>query len=104
MDTPNNLDECLDYLEKVVDRDEFLENDTIVYHHTTGRDIRNNWGLWDEDSKLHQWFKSIGVWHADDMSGIIFDSLKRKLKGEDIKLDEQVKHYKDFWERSGVRK
>ncbi len=104
MKKPINLDECLDQLEKMIDKDEFLKNNTVVYHHTAGRHIRNEWGLWDEKSELHKWFKSIGIWHADDMSGIIFDSLKRKLKGEDIKLDEQVENYKEFWKKSGIKK
>jgi hypothetical protein len=35
--------------------------------------------------------------HPDDMSGIILDSFCRHLNGNPIKLDEQVKHYQDYW-------
>ena len=104
MEKPINLNECLDQLEKIVNKNEFLKNDTIIFHHTLGMSIRNNWELWNETSEIHKWFKSIGIWHADDMSGIIFDSLKRKLMGEDIRLEEQVESYKNHWKRIGIKK
>ena len=59
--------------------------------------MRNNWGLWDKDSDLHKYFLSIGIWHADDASGIISESFARQLRGEPINLEEQVQHYKDYW-------
>ena len=34
------------------------------------------------------------------MSGIIFDSYHRKLTGSGIKLNEQIKFYKDYWEKA----
>ena len=36
------------------------------------------------------------------MSGIILNSYQRKLKGEDIKLEEQLKYYQDYWRKSGT--
>lgn len=60
--------------------------------------MRNNWSLWG-DSGLSKWFKSIGIFHADDMSSIILDSLVRSLKDEPIDLDGQVKFYQDYWKK-----
>ncbi len=59
-------------------------------HHGLGRYLRNNWGLWGR-SKLAENLSQMGVFHPDDMSGIILDSYQRKLKGEAIKLEEQIK-------------
>ena len=58
--------------------------------------LRNNWQLWGM-SRLSFYFNNIGVYHPDDMSGIILTSYQRHLKGEDIKLEEQIKHYQDYW-------
>jgi hypothetical protein len=34
------------------------------------------------------------------MSAIILDSFWRHLNGKAINLDEQVKHYRDYWKKS----
>ena len=75
------------------------EDDTCIYHFGTGRQIRNNWNLWDEMSRLHLFFKSIGIFHADDMSGIILLSLHRVLNKKPVNLKEQINFYKKYWEK-----
>ena len=40
----------------------------------------------------------MGVYHAEDMSGIVMNSYHRYLNDEDIRLDEQVKYYQKYWE------
>jgi len=68
-------------------------------HHGLGTHLRNNWGLWG-GSALPKSLNKIGIFHPDDMSGIILDSYQRKMKGEEIRLDEQVKQYQDFWKKN----
>ena len=68
-------------------------------YHTIGRGIRNDWGLWDENSKLRRWFKVRGIWHAHDMSGIILTTYWRKLHNKLPRFDEQVRHYVEYWAR-----
>lgn len=70
-------------------------------HHGFGMYLRNNWGLW-ADSELAKNLYNMGILHPDDMSAIILDSYQRRLKGEDIKLDEQLKYYQDYWRESGT--
>jgi hypothetical protein len=70
-------------------------------HHSFGMYLRNNWGLWG-DSPLAKNLSQLGIFHPDDMTAIILDSYQRKLKGEDIKLQEQLKHYQDFWRDKGI--
>jgi len=102
---PTTFEDALDFLENqmapgvvqdVVNN--MSENDfTATYHHSVGRDLRNDWGFWKGDTPLAQWFHSIGIKHADDMSGIILTSLHRRIRGLPINLDAQVKHYRDYW-------
>jgi hypothetical protein len=70
-------------------------------HMSVGMSIRNDWGLWHH-SPLANWFNSTGIYHADDMSGILLESLQRHIKNEDIDLSGQVKYYQDFWATQGV--
>lgn len=64
--------------------------------------LRNNWGLWG-GSRLAAYFNEIGVYHPDDMSGIILDSYYRRLHGQPIRLEEQVAYYQAYWEEARQR-
>lgn len=53
---PNNLWEAIQKLDKSLskeDKEYLLENGTLSVHHSLGRWIRNNWGLWDEKNCVH---------------------------------------------------
>lgn len=99
--TPNNLDEAIDYLLSVVSE----EDKNVVrrsssmnqFHHTVGQNLRNDWSLW-HSGPLREWFISIGIGHADDMSGIILKAFRRKLLNQPYDLQEDVQKYKQFWE------
>lgn len=98
---PVNLDEMITFLKKEIDEqtiEKIKNEDACAFHHSIGRAIRNKFSLWG-DSKLKDWFNGIGIFHPDDMSGIILESLKRDLKGEPIDLDRQVKRYQAYWEK-----
>jgi len=107
MNIPKNLDEAIDDLINLAKkedleafRDCIEDSATTQLHHGFGTTIRNNWGLWQENA-LTKYFNSIGVFHADDMSGIIFTSLHRKLNGKDIDVEGQIKLYKYHWDSMG---
>lgn len=70
-------------------------------HHGFGMYLRNNWGLWS-DTKLAENLYEMGILHPDDMTGIILNSYQRRIKGEDIRLQEQLKFYQDYWRKDGV--
>lgn len=101
---PKDLDDCFVELRRILPEKtvEQMKNgpekDMVGYHHGLGRWLRNNWGLW-KGSRLSKWFNDKGIQHPDDMSGIILDSFWRHLNGQPIKLDEQIKHYQDYWKR-----
>lgn len=105
---PSNLDQAIGYLlehttpknidyVKSISEDEFLG----ASHFSMGMSLRNTWGLW-KGSTLAKHFNEMGIYHADDMSGIILTSFHRRIKNEDIRLDEQVQYYKDFWNKQGI--
>jgi len=99
---PTNLDECFtELLRELSDEDiteikSGSEKDLSTWHHSLGRWMRNNWQLW-QGSELAKWFNSIGIHHADDMSGIILTSFWRHLHSKQVHLSDQVKFYQDYW-------
>jgi hypothetical protein len=102
---PKNLDECYAEITKNLLKPEIEEykntrEDIAVAraHMGLGMWIRNNWGLRTKDSDLARYFRGMGVFHPDDMSGIILTSFHRYLNNRPIELNKQVKYYKDYWE------
>jgi len=69
---------------------------TIELHMTVGMWIRNSW-INHGDENLSKEFNNLGIYHSDDMSGIILTSAHRKMNRMPIKLEEQVQYYKDYW-------
>ena len=61
--------------------------------------MRNNWRLWG-GSRLSKYFNELEINHPDDMSGIILVSYHRHINNKDIKLQEQIKYYQDYWEKT----
>lgn len=72
------------------------------YHFTLGMWLRNNWGLWKGGNDLTDYFNSIGIYHADDMSGIILFCYVKLLRGDDFDFEKKVKEYKDYWIEKGI--
>jgi hypothetical protein len=100
---PKNLDEAILQLDKLfpdstkqkiahMEENDFLGNS----HLTTGMWIRNNWGLW-KGSELSKYFNELGIYHPDDMSGIILRSFYRHIKSQDYDLDNQIKISQEYW-------
>jgi hypothetical protein len=72
------------------------EDRMIEYHMNLGLSIRNQWGLW-HDSRLAKYFDKLGVHHADDMSGIIFETFWCRLHDQPFRLDERVRACQAYW-------
>ena len=100
---PVDLEDSLRELKKMLHPDllkeikEAPEQNTAGYHMSLGLWMRNNWRLW-AGSRLAKHFNGIGIFHPDDMSGIILVSLWRDLNLKPIKLTEQVAFYQKFWQ------
>ncbi len=102
IEIPKTLEECFPILKNNLQQEDliFIKNSIDEYenpfHFSLGMQLRNEWRLW-HDSELAKWFNEKGIFHADDMSGIILISFKRWLSGENILLEEQIKNYQDYW-------
>lgn len=103
---PKNLEDCFKQIDgfwadsvktkvKGWSEDEFISK----AHMGFGMWMRNNWQLW-AGSRLSKYFNELGIYHPDDMSGIILDSYYRYLNSQEIKLEEQIQSCKDYWERA----
>lgn len=104
---PTNLDECIQACYQIA-TDEDLEDirarpeeDMIEFHHTIGRWMRNEWGLWT-GGPLKDYFLNLGLWHPDDMSSLILKSFCRYVKSYPLKIEEQVEFYKRYWSKLNV--
>ena len=103
---PINLDEAVLQLTKILPdttqqqvllmtEEEFLTGS----HFGLGMWIRNNWSLW-KGGELANDFNSKGIFHPDDMSGIILTCYYRQLHNQDWELDKQIKRRQDYWKES----
>jgi len=103
---PENLEDCFETLDKIYSDSikteiaKLSEDEYSSGNHLFGIGVwmRNNWQLWG-GSRLSKYFNQIGIYHSDDMSGIIMDSYNRYLRKKEIRLDEQVKYYQEYWEK-----
>lgn len=100
---PKNLTECfkeIDHFLNQSEKDNIKSKTEDEFraeaHFRLGLWMRNNWALW-KGSRLYYFFKTKGISHPDDMSGIILTSYYRKLNNADIKLDTQIEKYQKYW-------
>ena len=117
MEQPSTLEEAIAILKKFYKDIEEIkamsEKDFIgSSHFFSGMFIRNSWLLWwyeghgykewpADRPKIVEWFNSIDIVHADDMSSIILTCLHRDLNGVPFDLDAQVERYKKHWREAG---
>lgn len=83
MSVPTTLEEAFDALDKMLsDEDkEYLQKNPdeapIRLHHSLGRHLRNEWGLWSDSVLKTHLMEVHGIKHPDDMSGFILDEYAR---------------------------
>jgi len=68
-------------------------------HHNFGRWLRNTLELWHNGPPV-KYFNDLGIYHADDISVIILTSVYRKYHGINLNLQDQIKRYRDYWEKT----
>jgi len=104
-----NLNECMEwvkgYMSSGPDGEDYFvkwmrydETTALVScHHGFGTFIRNTFELWSKGPAV-KWFNDRGIYHADDMSAIIFTSLHRRENKKYTMVNKQIKHYRAHWE------
>ncbi len=107
---PKDLQDALVELDRIMGdrgRRETLEADSeskmSMHHLGVGMWMRNAWGLWGGESPLSAYFHSLGIFHPDDMSGIVLDSYWRTVHGKPVDLEGQVEYYKRYWDSNGQK-
>lgn len=104
---PNTLEEAMECFKELlspadqVEITRMSEDDLSRLHMGLGMWIRNNWGLWDEQSEMCKHMKSLGFVHADDMSGSLMREFWARMNGLPSKLAEEIEYYKNYWKKSG---
>jgi hypothetical protein len=105
MKDPTTLDEAVDYLVAYMSDDDkkAYAAGAPAPHFSLGMSLRNDWGLWFNETPLGKWFEANGIHHGDDRSGVIFDALRARLKGEPFDIKEQADYYRKWWKaRYGI--
>lgn len=80
---PTNLKEAIRNLDSLIseaDKQFLLEHGALAVHHSLGRWIRNNWGLWEDHSELKFNMVKLGFIHPDDISNFIIEEYIKQLK------------------------
>lgn len=101
---PRTLAECFDHFQSSDSPDELAafkalpEEHVARYHAGWGTALRNKWGLWS-GSPLKDYFRKLGLEHADDMSEVIIRSYHRHLNGRPLDVEGQIATCRDHWER-----
>jgi hypothetical protein len=68
------------------------------FHFAGGRNLRNNWELWNPKGDLHKHLKErFGLHHADDMSGLIFKCTFQLIKGIEPTPDKFAEEFIAYW-------
>ncbi len=71
------------------------EQFTVGSAFSLGMDLKNELGLWMEDSSLAAWFIIQGVTEPDDMSEIILTCVYRIIMARDIDLYGQLEKFRE---------
>jgi hypothetical protein len=118
---PRDLDDALNMLEagfgpeglaqmRNMSSDEF----SAAVHMGTGMNVRNNWCLWwyeghnyegwpKKKPGLVDYFNKLGIYHADDISGILMKSFYRRVTGKPLDIVNQLPRYKNHWKGYGYK-
>ena len=85
MNKPKNIEEVFEFFDKELsnkDKEYLKEHKAIEFHHTLGRWIRNEFGLWEDNTKLKYQLINLGFIHPDDMSNYIIEEYQKHLRND----------------------
>ncbi len=100
---PKDLEECFAHLQNLVDARDMakIRKGTEVdlrHQFRLASWLRDQWGLGtvSGESPLAEWFRERGIESPADMSEIILTSWYRRLKGQDIRLEQQIEERRSY--------
>lgn len=102
---PKDLKDCIRVLDSLVpdtSKVQLASMDELqavgACHFGLGLTIRNQWGLWS-GSRLSEYWKKKGVFHPDDMSGIILRCYHRHLTGKPMRARKLIRNSRRSWRK-----
>lgn len=107
---PRDLYDAFRELDKLMDEDSkkmfmaFADEEVDrKTHGSLGVWLEHKWSM-SEGSRLSEYFRKMRVPHYDYMIGIILTSYHRHLHGKDLKIEEQVLHFRKLWNKKQKKK
>ena len=101
---PANLEEALLLLKEAITPLELAEikkSTSVELHPSLGRIVRNEWSLHEGGNIISVWFfKTYGISHADDISGIILECLINDLMGVPRRDKEVAEKCIKYWKNN----
>lgn len=98
--TPANIQDIMHIKDEEKETAHGRSENLDMYMCLNGMKIRNDWRLWG-DSPLAKWLADRGIYHADDMSGVICKAVWMNVKGlGEIDLKQEAEWYKQWWDRT----
>lgn len=107
---PATMGEAVTLIYDSLDDDEIefiKENSSSLLHFSFGMAMRNGWNLWgtqeEKPTTLKDHMREVyDIHHADDISGMILESLAKVVKGETPDSNADAQGYKDYWASQGI--
>jgi len=104
-ESPSSLEEAVEYILPQLTTANIIDithtkNDFGVYMCLDGMAIRNKWNLWRK-SNLSEWFANHGIYHADDMSGVICKAVWAKVMNIKFDIKEEEEFFTSWWNKHG---
>jgi hypothetical protein len=90
---------CFSQKDKDILKNQKTANDfAVVLHHNYGRKIRNDYGLWNEESKLVDHMKRrFGIDHPDDISAVLLMCTWQILNKKPITPQKFALRFIEYW-------
>lgn len=103
---PENVDQASDVLVTFLTKSEKnqIKKNKLwpsMLHQGMGSWIRNSWNLWSKNCILVEYFNELGIYHADDMTDIIFQSMFAKVKETEYDMMNHITELRNHWKSLG---
>ena len=83
------------------DKEFIRKHPSCSIHHGTGTWFRNNWSLWEDSPLKRDAISKYKIAHADDISGLIFDWVWAKVRGEKFDPVVYCERFHKHWAKFG---
>jgi hypothetical protein len=100
---PTTLEDAVEILVSYLEQNdlEYIDNSkcedvSAELHHSMGRFLRNNWGLWGTN-EFTTHMRSLGIFHADDISATVIEALWHHRHDKVFDIEAKKAEYEAHW-------